>query len=148
MRRHRLAASSADEDENPDDAATELVPDLSHDLEVITPEIFGMVSADGLKFYELYQRYESLSQAIRELNTAYEPCCLIHNDLKLSNVLLHLEWETLPFPFASIDRFRLDSLSSSKIGKDYPIRLIDWEKWIWGEQEGSKRVVADVIEYM
>ena len=122
-----------DKDENLDDAATELVPDLSHDLEVITPEIFGMVSADGLKFYELYQRYESLSQAIRELNTAYEPCCLIHNDLKLSNVLLHLEWETLPFPSASIDRFCLDSLSSSKTGKDYPIRLIDWEKWIWGD---------------
>ena len=71
------------------------IPDFSRGLDRITPKVFSAVPADGLKFYELYQRYESLAQAIAELNSAFEPCCLTHNDLKLSNVLLHTQWESL-----------------------------------------------------
>lgn len=118
------------DDENPDGEITESVPDLKADLEKLTPEIFGTVSADGLKFYELYQRYDSLGQAIRDLNAAYEPCCLTHNDLKLSNVLLHLEWESL---LRLGDRSCLDSASVQGTGGDSPLRLIDWEKWDWGD---------------
>lgn len=117
------------DDGNADGEASESVPDLRDDLEGLTPEIFGKVSTDGLKFYEMYQRYSSLGQAIRELNAAYEPCCLTHNDLKLSNVLLHLEWQTLLLPG---DRSCLDS-ASTRANKNYPIRLIDWEKWTWGD---------------
>ncbi|MBW4658219.1 MAG: phosphotransferase [Drouetiella hepatica Uher 2000/2452] len=120
-----LAAKDTVEDK--DDEATEKVPDLMHELENLTPESFGAISADGLKFYELYQRYDSLGQAIRQLNAVYEPICLIHNDLKLSNILLHHEWESLllqgdrAFP------------PSALTGSEAAIRLIDWEKWLWGD---------------
>ncbi|HEY9627455.1 MAG TPA: T3SS effector HopA1 family protein [Coleofasciculaceae cyanobacterium] len=121
-----LAAKDAVEEE--DDEATEKVPDLMHELENLTPESFGAISADGLKFYELYQRYDSLGQAIRQLNAVYEPICLIHNDLKLSNILLHHEWESLllqddrAFPPSALAR-----------EAEAAIRLIDWEKWLWGD---------------
>lgn len=89
-----------------------LVPNLIDSLERITPEIFGLVPADGLKFFVLYQRYESLAQAITELSTAYNPCCLTHNDLKLNNILIHQDWQQ----------------SNQNI-----VRLIDWERSAWGD---------------
>jgi Phosphotransferase enzyme family len=85
---------------------------LSLGLERITPEIFGMVPADGLKFFSLYQRYDSLGQAIAQLSNAFTPCCLTHNDLKLNNILLSLNWE------ADVNQ---------------SIRLIDWERCAWGD---------------
>lgn len=88
------------------------VPNLIKGLERITPEIFGAVPADGLKFFALYQRYDSLGQAIAELGKAYTPSCLTHNDLKLNNILLHTNWQQ---PDDSI------------------IRLIDWERNSWGD---------------
>ncbi len=88
------------------------VPNLIRSLERITPEIFGLVPSDGLKFFVLYQRYESLAQAIAELSTAYNPCCLTHNDLKLNNILLHQDWQQ----------------SNQNI-----VRLIDWERSAWGD---------------
>ncbi|MCF4966884.1 phosphotransferase family protein [Nostoc sp. CMAA1605] len=86
---------------------------LNRGLDRLTPEIFGKVPADGLKFFALYQRYDSLGQAIAELIHAFTPCCLTHNDLKLNNILLSLDWET-----ASDDQI---------------IRLIDWERGNWGD---------------
>jgi thiamine kinase-like enzyme len=80
--------------------------------ERITPEIFGIVPADGLKFFALYQRYDSLGQAMAELGKAFKPCCLTHNDLKLNNILLQTDWEH----------------SSDNI-----VRLIDWERSAWGD---------------
>lgn len=74
---------------------------------------------DGLKFLSLYQRYDSLGQAIAELSNAFTPCCLTHNDLKLNNILLSLSWEEAAFNESSSD----DSL----------IRLIDWERGAWGD---------------
>lgn len=85
---------------------------LNLGLERITPEIFGMVPSDGLKFFSLYQRYDSLGQAIAQLSQAFTPCCLTHNDLKLNNILLSLDWE------ADIHQI---------------IRLIDWERCAWGD---------------
>jgi hypothetical protein len=93
------------------------IPDLSKDLSAIYPEIFGAISSDGIKFYELYQRDPSLAKAIANLNDLYEPCCLIHNDLKFNNILLHLRWQDL----------------KTKDLETTPIRLIDWEKWSWGD---------------
>jgi hypothetical protein len=63
------------------------------DISRIDPEIFDLVPADGLKFFALYQRYDSLGKAIAELTTAFEPCCLTHNDFKLNNLLLHANIE-------------------------------------------------------
>ncbi len=82
----------------------------------LTPEIFGRFPNDGLKFFTLYQRYSILEQAITNLSDAIAPCCLIHNDLKLNNILLANHWEELATqPSHSM------------------IRLIDWEKSNWGD---------------
>ncbi len=91
------------------------IPNFLSKLERIEPEIFAVVSADNLKFFELFQRYDSLAQAIAQLNTAFEPCCLMHNDLKLNNILLHNQWQQV-------------SASSGNI-----VRLIDWESYTWGD---------------
>lgn len=86
---------------------------INRGLDRLTPEIFGKVPADGIKFFALYQRYDSLGQAIAELISAFTPCCLAHNDLKLNNILLSLDWETAE--------------------DDNIIRLIDWERGNWGD---------------
>jgi thiamine kinase-like enzyme len=91
---------------------TSIVKRLVANLEKITPEIFGSVPDDGLKFYALYQRYDSLGNALAELSDAFTANCLTHNDLKLNNILLHNEWE----------------LPESGI-----VRLIDWERSAWGD---------------
>ena len=88
-------------------------------LKRIRPEIFGSVPAAGLKFFILYQRYQSLQSAIAELETHWHPCCLTHNDLKLNNILVHQEWQQLSSPGKSPD---------SGI-----VRLIDWERCAWGD---------------
>ena len=85
---------------------------LSRGLDRITPEVFGSVPTDGLKFFALYQRYDNLDQAITDLSNAVNPCCLTHNDLKLNNILLSLNWHTAIHPES---------------------RLIDWEKGAWGD---------------
>ncbi|MBW4617045.1 MAG: aminoglycoside phosphotransferase family protein [Desmonostoc vinosum HA7617-LM4] len=78
----------------------------------IEPEIFGVVPTEALKFYTLCQRYESLESAIADLAYEWNPCCLIHNDLNLSNILVHSRWE------------KLDNCL---------VRLIDWEACSWGD---------------
>jgi hypothetical protein len=70
---------------------------------------------DGLKFYALYQRYDSLGKAIADIASAYTPSCFIHNDLKLNNILLHNDWEQNSNYQTSL------------------IRLIDWERDSWGD---------------
>lgn len=78
----------------------------------IEPEIFGKVPLEALKFYVLYQRYESLEAAIAELASEWRPCCWTHNDLKFENILVHSRWE------------QLDNCL---------VRLIDWEACGWGD---------------
>lgn len=95
-----------------DSSSTNQVIEIGKGLERITPEIFGLVPADGVKFFSLYQRYDSLGQAISELGSAFVPCCLTHNDLKLNNVLLHNQWDEID---------------------DGIVRLIDWERCRWGD---------------
>jgi hypothetical protein len=94
-------------------------PKFTRGLERISPEVFGQVPADGLKFFALYQRYDSLGKAIAELTTAFNPCCLTHNDLKLNNILLHNDWE--------------QALSKAEPSSNSVIRLIDWERGNWGD---------------
>ncbi len=95
-----------------DNLTTDQVHLLIRGLERIGPEIFGLVPGDGLKFFVLYQRYDSLGQAIAQLGNAFTPCCVTHNDLKLNNILLHKDWEH----------------KSTSI-----VRLIDWERCSWGD---------------
>lgn len=96
-------------------------PDFTYGLERISPEVFGVFPVDGLKFFALYQRYDSLGQAIADLSSAFNPCCLIHNDLKLNNILLHDGWEQ-----SSLESEPKHSIHNT-------IRLIDWERSGWGD---------------
>lgn len=96
--------------ENPKN--TSQVQQLIRNIEWITPEIFASVPDDALKFYSLYQRFDSLRAALAELGEAFVADCLTHNDLKLNNILLHNNWEQ---PGSEI------------------VRLIDWERSAWGD---------------
>jgi hypothetical protein len=88
---------------------------LIRGLEEIKPEIFGQITKENLTFFKLYQRYKRFGEAIADLKNAYQCCCLIHKDLKLDNILLHLEWE-------------------KTISHQEPIvRIIDWELFAWGD---------------
>ncbi|MEQ8972481.1 MAG: aminoglycoside phosphotransferase family protein [Coleofasciculus sp. C1-SOL-03] len=97
--------------QNRKDAPINQVQYLVHKLERVEPEIFGQVPPDVLKFIALYQRYDSLGQAMTELGNTLAPCCVTHNDLKLNNILLHNDWHK----------------SSDSI-----VRLIDWERSAFG----------------
>jgi 5-methylthioribose kinase len=90
----------------------DLISSLILSLERIGPEIFGSLPDDGLRFFALYQRYDSLGKAIAQLGNAVIPSCLTHNDLKLNNILLKGDWQD----------------SSNSI-----VRLIDWERSTWGD---------------
>lgn len=94
------------------------IPQIIRKFDRISPEVFGQVPADGLKFFALYQRYESLRTAIAELTDTIEPCCLTHNDLKLNNILLHNDWQQI-----------LEEKSSER----NVVRIIDWERCSWGD---------------
>ncbi|NJM71155.1 MAG: aminoglycoside phosphotransferase family protein [Scytonema sp. RU_4_4] len=102
-----------------DDATCDQVSKLTRKLERVGPEVFGQIPLDGLKFLALYQRYDSLGQAIAQLNQACERCCLTHNDLKLNNILLPIDWEQAVF-------------KSEQSGESI-VRLIDWECSAWGD---------------
>ena len=92
---------------------------LTRGLSRIGPEIFGQVPADGLKFFTLYQRYDSLGKAIAELNESFKPCCLTHNDLKLNNILI-----------PSTPNI---STATNYSHPSVELKLIDWERSGWGD---------------
>lgn len=98
------------------------IPNLLRGLERIEPEVFGSVCLDGIQFFVLYQLYESLGSAIAELNAAFQPCCLTHNDLKLDNILLHKDFSRYQAE-PSNDISRISGI----------VRLIDWEHSRWGD---------------
>jgi len=98
--------------QNPDDNAESMVKKLIRNVERISPEIFSLIPADGLKFYSLYQKFESLGEALTSLGDAFIPSCVTHNDLKVNNILLNNNWQD----------------KSNNI-----IRLIDWERSSWGD---------------
>lgn len=101
---------------NPSTRATQR---LTGGLSRIKPEIFGQVPADGLKFFALYQRYDSLGKALAELNESFKPCCLTHNDLKLNNILI-------PSTLNS-------STTNDQSHPQIELKLIDWERCGWGD---------------
>ncbi|MGD1805134.1 phosphotransferase [Dapis sp. BLCC M126] len=90
----------------------EQVHKFVNNLERITPEIFGIVPADGLKFFALYQRYDSLGQAIAQLSNTFNSCCFTHNDFTLNNILVRTNWQE---------------------EKENIVKLIDWERCDWGD---------------
>lgn len=119
---HRLTFDNPEYGEllqNSEDDFSQKTPKLSGDLDKITPRVFGTVPANGLKFFALYQRYDSLAQAIADLSNAFTPSCLTHNDLKLNNILLSLNWE--------------EAVDNKSLQTESIIRFIDWERNGWGD---------------
>ncbi len=84
-------------------------------LPPIVPEDLGQMRQDAFQFFRLYQQDCALLQAIAQLESHWQACCLTHQDLRLNNWLI---------PRA------IDPLSSSR---DQPVRLIDWESLQWGD---------------
>jgi thiamine kinase-like enzyme len=106
------------------------IPPASQGLGRISPKVFGEVPAEGLKFLALYQRFDSLGKAIAELNQAFEPCCLTHNDFKLNNILLPKSWEQTEI---ASDTPR-DTLGARDLEEGIiALKLIDWERSAWGD---------------
>ncbi len=87
---------------------------LAHRLSYFSPRIFGKVPQECLQFFKLYQQYPSLGEAIQQLADQSTTCCLVHNDLKLNNILVWPESD-----------------------QDQQIRLIDWERASWGDPAGD-----------
>lgn len=93
-------------------------PNFLRGLERVGPGLFSRISTDGLAFWQLYQRYESLHQSMVDICEGFDPCCLTHNDLVLRNILLNLSW---------------DVPTTQGQESDPIVRLIDWEFLSWGD---------------
>jgi len=96
--------------------------DVVRELDQVRPEIFGMFSPDGIKFVTLYQRYDSLRQAIADLRANWSPTCLVHGDFKLNNILCLSEIFN-----KNAEESKEKHISNSAI------RVIDWERCCWGD---------------
>ncbi|MBD2139211.1 aminoglycoside phosphotransferase family protein [Anabaena sp. FACHB-1237] len=81
-------------------------------IEIITPDTFSIIPTEGWQFYLEYQQNERIESAIADLSYQWKPCCLTHNDLHLSNILIHSRWQ------------QLDNCL---------IKIIDWEGCAWGD---------------
>lgn len=108
------------------------IPNFSKGLDRINPEMLAVIEADGLFFFELYQRYENLGRAISELNDSFQACCLTHNDLKFNNILLHKKWEQNSLRLSD-QSFTINKSEECTNGSGSLVRLIDWERWTWGD---------------
>ncbi|MEM7593094.1 MAG: aminoglycoside phosphotransferase family protein [Cyanobacteria bacterium P01_A01_bin.83] len=103
-------------------------------LRNLKPEVFGMYPRDGIRFLTLYQRYDSLGKAITELSETFQSSCSTHNDLKLNNILLHEEWESI--------------LYQTEYTEHAVIRLIDWERGTWGDPASDLgTIVASYLQF-
>ena len=99
--------------------AQEIVQGLAR----LSPNLFSVTPIECLRFFKLYQQYPSLGVAMQQLAENSVACCLVHNDLKLNNVLVWLE------------------------SSDQKIRLIDWERASWGDPAGDLgMLIASYIE--
>ncbi|MEM9149846.1 MAG: T3SS effector HopA1 family protein [Cyanobacteria bacterium P01_F01_bin.3] len=132
------------------------VPEFGIDLQDLTPELFQHVSTDGLKFYRLYQQNDALQKAIAQISDIYEPCCLIHDDLKFDNILLHRRWQDFLSisPPKTVQQHTTQgqnipqkkSQSIDGQAAETPLRIIDWECWSWGDP--AHDVGALVAQYL
>jgi hypothetical protein len=140
---HRLTLNQPDLGSALGAALADYDPDIRLGPPRLTPEMFGQITADGFKFYELYQRYPSLPQAIDRLSQSYRACCLTHNDLKFNNILLHHQWQDWTSEAAQAG---IESIADRNGAQPSIIRLIDWEKWSWGDP--AVDVGAIIADYL
>jgi thiamine kinase-like enzyme len=85
----------------------------------LTPEIISVVPSDYLKFMSLYQRYSSLENARLQAVEKWSPCCIVHNDLNVTNILIHEDWKNIT--------------ASDNAASTATIKIIDWERASWGD---------------
>jgi Phosphotransferase enzyme family len=78
--------------------------------------LFEFTPLECMQFYQLYQQFPSLATAVQELSDKTLACTLVHNDLKLNNILLHHNWS--------------DTTAAM-------LRPIDWERAGWGDPAGD-----------
>ncbi len=95
--------------------SVEKKPSFIRGLKRVRPGVFRQVINENLIFFKLYQRADELRASIESLIDNYQPRCLIHNDLKFDNILLHNSYHSFG------DRL------------ENPMLLIDWEKFAWGD---------------
>jgi 5-methylthioribose kinase len=93
-------------------------PNLLWRLKYLGPQVFSVICPDGMEFLKLYQRHADLQCAIEQASAAFTPCCLIHNDLRLNNILLHHQWM---------------SYTEANPPQESLTKLIDWESCVWGD---------------
>ena len=93
----------------------EIVPDFLLGLRRLTPDAYCVLPTDALKFFRFYQRYPELGEAIAQLNQSLDPCCIVHDDPRFANFLIHCT------------DFQKEGQRPAHI------QLIDWEKWKWGD---------------
>jgi Phosphotransferase enzyme family len=86
-------------------------PNLLRGLARVGPGLFGNICSGGIKFFQLYQRFPSLHQAMAELYENHQAVCLTHDDPRLSNFLI----------------------KDQDLATDPQIKLIDWEFMAWGD---------------
>jgi Phosphotransferase enzyme family len=85
----------------------------------VTPELLSIAPQDYIKFISLYQRFQSLDDARMLAIKNWNPCCVVHNDLNVANILVHQKW-------SGIDTLE-DAIAQSGV------KIIDWERWSWGD---------------
>jgi hypothetical protein len=78
--------------------------------------LFEVTPLECMQFYQLYQQFPSLAAAVQQLSDKTLACTLVHNDLKLNNILLHHNWS--------------DTTAAM-------LRPIDWERAGWGDPAGD-----------
>jgi len=94
---------------------SKLRPDFLAGLRRLTPNAFSVIPTDALKFFRFYQHYPDIGKAIESINQTFEGCCVVHNDPRFANFLLH------------------DADSFTTSNPQATIQAIDWEKWTWGD---------------
>lgn len=94
---------------------SKLRPDFLAGLRRLTPASFSVIPTDALKFFRFYQRYPDIGEAIESINQTFDGCCVVHNDPRFANFLLH-----------DADSFTASNLQAT-------VQAIDWEKWTWGD---------------
>ncbi len=88
---------------------------LSH-IDSLGPDIFAHFCPENLEFFRVYQTTSRLRSAVQSLRKSWRPSCLIHRDLRLSNIVVRQQWADDPTQPCHI-----------------PVRIIDWEKFAWGD---------------
>jgi hypothetical protein len=82
-------------------------------------ETFFTLPPEAYNFIGLYQRFENLKAAVKELVFSHTHYCLTHNNLRTSNILIPSQG--------------INILSQAENSKQSIIRLINWESSSWGD---------------